>query len=251
MVENLSKKIDDENLLKNKILFIRLEDDMDFPSELNGLVCMNLVSKYKRPTIVARLNKDGEIKGSARGLNQSELESFKNFLTDSGFFMYAQGHDNAFGVGIEDRELGEFHKYANDALKDINFNESVYDVQFAREGKDLDINDIIEISDTYSNIWGTDVPEPLIYIKKIRITPRDIQIMGKNQDILKITYNGIAYMKFRAKEMITELSKYEGDMELEVIGHGNINEWGARKIPEIFIDNYDIVQLKDNNILDF
>lgn len=251
MVEKLSKKIDDENLLKNKILFIRLEDDMDFPSELNGLVCMNLVSKYKRPTIVARLNKDGEIKGSARGLNQSELESFKNFLTDSGFFMYAQGHDNAFGVGIEDRELDEFHKYANDALKDINFNESVYDVQFAREGKDLDINDIIEISDTYSNIWGTDVPEPLIYIKKIRITPKDIQIMGKNQDTLKITYNGIAYMKFHAKEMIAELSKCEGNMELEFIGRGNINEWGGRKTPQIFIDNYNIVQLKDNNILDF
>ena len=165
--------------------------------------------------------------------------------------MYAQGHDNAFGVGIEDRVLGEFHKYANDALKDVNFNESVYDVQFVREGKDLDINDIIEISDTYSNIWGTDVPEPLIYIKKIYITPKDIQIMGKNQDTLKITYNGIAYMKFHAKEMIAELSKCKGNMELEVIGRGNVNEWGGRKTPQIFIDNYNIIQLKNNSVLDF
>ena len=70
-------------------------------------------------------------------------------------------------------------------------------------------------------------------------------------NVERITYNGIAYMKFHAKEMIAELSKYEGNMELEVIGRGNINKWGGRKTPQIFIDNYNIIQLKDNNILDF
>lgn len=87
----LEEKIEEEHLLDNKILFIRLEDDMDFPSELNGLVCMQLSAKYKRPTIVARLNKEGYDKGSIRGLNNSGLPSFKQLLTDSKLCEYVQG----------------------------------------------------------------------------------------------------------------------------------------------------------------
>ena len=40
IVEQLELKIAKNDLLENKILFIRLEDDDDFPAELNGLVAM-------------------------------------------------------------------------------------------------------------------------------------------------------------------------------------------------------------------
>lgn len=40
IVEQLEIKIAKNDLLENKILFIRLEDDDDFPAELNGLVAM-------------------------------------------------------------------------------------------------------------------------------------------------------------------------------------------------------------------
>ena len=73
-------KILNNNLLDNKILFCRLEEEDDFPSELNGLLAMKLSAKYKKPTIVARKSPDGINKGSMRGLNQSELRSFKEFL---------------------------------------------------------------------------------------------------------------------------------------------------------------------------
>jgi single-stranded-DNA-specific exonuclease len=61
-------------------------------------------------------------------MNQSELKDFKQFLMDSGYFEYAQGHANAFGVSIPDRNLSTFHAYANDALKDVDFGENFYDV---------------------------------------------------------------------------------------------------------------------------
>ncbi len=44
------------DLLSNKVLFIRLEEDDDFPAEINGLLAMRLSKRYKMPTIVARLN---------------------------------------------------------------------------------------------------------------------------------------------------------------------------------------------------
>ena len=37
-VEKLEAKIFKYDLLENKILFIRLDDDDDFPSEMNGLI---------------------------------------------------------------------------------------------------------------------------------------------------------------------------------------------------------------------
>lgn len=89
-VEELEIKISKYDLLENKILFVRLDNE-DFPPELNGLTAMKLAAKYQKPTIVARLNDEGEIKGSSRGLNESELVSFKDFMDQSGYFTFTAG----------------------------------------------------------------------------------------------------------------------------------------------------------------
>ena len=153
-VERLEAKIFKYDLLENKVLFVRLEDGDRFPSELNGLIAMQLAAKYKRPTIVARLNDQGFDRGSARGMNQSELKDFKSFLTNSGFFEYAQGHANAFGVSINDDNLRDFHLFANQALSDIDFGENVYDVNFVRAGNSQDLTDLILDLGSQNGIWG-------------------------------------------------------------------------------------------------
>ena len=78
IVGGLEARIYKLGLLDNKVLFVRLNDEDNFPSVLNGLVSMQLSAKFKRPTIVARLNNEGYVRGSARGSNESELKSFKN-----------------------------------------------------------------------------------------------------------------------------------------------------------------------------
>lgn len=52
---------------------------------------MKLSQKFSRPTIIARHGEDGYDKGSMRGLNQSELNSFKDFLENSELFEYVSG----------------------------------------------------------------------------------------------------------------------------------------------------------------
>lgn len=91
IVDSLDIKIHKNGLLDNQVLFIRLDDEDDFLSELNGLVAMQLSTKYNKPTIVARLNDEGYIRGSARGLNKSELKSFKDFLNNTNLFEYTAG----------------------------------------------------------------------------------------------------------------------------------------------------------------
>lgn len=90
-MEKTESKIFKYDLLSNRILFIRLDDEDEFPPELNGLLAMKLSALYKRPTIVARRCEDGINKGSMRGLNQSELRSFKEFLEKSGLFTLVAG----------------------------------------------------------------------------------------------------------------------------------------------------------------
>ena len=90
-VDRLEARIFKNDLLENKVLVVELDETDDFPPELNGLVSMQLSAKYKRPTIVARVNEEGYLRGSARGLNNSELNSFKNYLDSTGLFEYCAG----------------------------------------------------------------------------------------------------------------------------------------------------------------
>ena len=247
-VESLEARIFKYDLLENKILFVRLEDEDNFPSELNGLIAMQLSAKYKKPTIVARLNDQGFDRGSARGLNQSELKDFKQFLMDSGYFEYAQGHANAFGISIPDGKLRQFHEYANKELSHINFGENVYDVNFSRSSTAADLNNLVLELGGAKDIWGQNNGEPLIYVHSIPVSQSSIRIMGSNMDTLKIESNGMAFLKFHAKDLIDEIKEQPGAFTIDIVGRANLNEWGGRITPQIFIDDYEI---KKSNINTF
>lgn len=248
-VGRIESRIFKYDLLSNKVLFIRLEEEDTFPSEINGLIAMALSQKYKRPTIVARLNDEGMVRGSARGLNNSELSSFKQYLDSTNLFEYAQGHDNAFGCSIANKDLQTFHEKANEELKDIDFGDTYYEVEFERQALADDVQDLIIDLSKYKDIWSTGCGEPLIYIRDLHFKKEDVQIMGKNKDTVKIVKNGIAYMKFFAKELISKLDSIEGDfIKMEVVGKANLNCWNGVYTPQIFIENYEI---KADKLTDF
>jgi single-stranded-DNA-specific exonuclease len=239
-VERLEAKIFKHDLLENKVLFVRLEDTERFPSELNGLIAMQLAAKYKKPTIVARLNDQGFDRGSARGVDKSELKDFKSFLMGSGYFEYAQGHANAFGVSIDDDKLRDFHNYANRELADYDFGENAYDVNFLRSANSNDLSKLVLDIGALSHIWGQGNKEPLIYIEPVEFNPRNIFVMGKNKDTVKITINGIDYIKFRATELIEKLQSAPDMCRIEMVCKANINEWMGQCKPQMIIEDCEI-----------
>ena len=246
MVGKLEQKIFKHDLLNNKILFIRLEDDDDFPAEINGLLAMKLAARFKHPTIVARLNDEGYDRGSIRNVADCELVDLKAFLNESGYFEYVQGHANAAGASILDSNLRSFHEYANEKLEAIDFNEGAYDVNFIRKADDNDIPQLIAELAEYPEAWGQKNPEPFIFITDLFVDPSDIRIMGANKDTLKITHNGIAYMKFHATDMIERLNKCN-EIKINLVGRANLNEWQGTVTPQIFIENYEVI----DNLLEF
>ena len=241
-------RINKYDLLENKILFLRLEDE-HFPPELNGYLAMKLAAQYKRPTIVARLGEDGYDKGSMRGLNQSELQDFKAFLTESGYFEYVFGHANAAGCAINDQALSAFHSYANKALANINFCENVYDVNFIRDAAENDISSMIFDLCEYNSIYGQNNPEPMIEITNLYITKDDIQIMGTRKDTVKIFYNGISYIKFfAAKDLIPDIMSKDGPLKLTLVCKPALNHYMGKTTPQMQIIEYEISK---STIVDF
>ena len=92
-------------------------------------------------------------------------------------------------------------------IKDIDFGENMYDVNFVRCADSKDLYDLVIDLASQNGIWGQGSPEPVVCVEEILCSPRNVRIMGSNQDTLKIEYNGMSYLKFRAKELIEKINK--------------------------------------------
>lgn len=246
VTESLEGKIYSEDLLSNKILLVILDDDDVFPSELNGLVAMELVQRYNKPVLLGRLNNEGYVRGSIRGLNDSDLTSLKDLLEDSKCFEYVQGHANAAGYSIPYKNIEKFHDYANKELEHINFEENVYTINFIREADAIDMSDLVLDIGAHQG-WGQSNSEPLILIKNIYVTPDNITLMKK--DTVKITTPNMVYIKFNSKDFYDEVVAANGTY-LDIIGRANLNEYYGRITPQIMITDYELKN-EDDSYLSF
>ena len=237
-VENFIMQIRENNLNDNKVIVVTYEGGENYDSNLNGLIAMNLVNYFNKPCMVVSENEEGFLRGSARCGSKSEITSFKQFLLDSGMFEYAEGHAFAFGVSIKANKLDKFIEYANKELANVDFSEGIYGVDFIYE-KDSDFKkEVLEIG-AHPDLWGQDCEEPLFVIKNIPFSSDNLQIMGKNQDTIKITYNGMSYLKFKAKDFIEKLN-LDHTYRIDILGRANLNEWGGQYSPQIFIDDFNL-----------
>ena len=149
-------------------------------------------------------------------------------------------HDNAFGCSIKNSDLEAFHKYANEALKDFNFSENSYDVNFIRHAADKDLTDLIYDIGQYDYIWGQRLSEPMIYIDDINLKPGDIQVCGERKDTARFEKFGVTYIQFHAKQLIEDLQKYP-EVKINLVGRAGINEWMGITKPQIIIKDYEVL----------
>ena len=247
IVEQLEAQIFKYDLLENQILFIRLDDSIQFPPELNGLIANQLANKYKKPTIVARLNDYDEIKGSARGVNASALTSFKKYLESTGLMDLAAGHDQSFGVEIKNSNLEKLHRIANKELIQYELGETYYEVDFEFQANDSKLVNLIYDLENYKFVWSQNNSTPKIHVTDLHFTKDDYDVVGKNKDTLRIHKNGITFIKFFAKDLIEEFNSHE-KFKCEIVGESSVNEWRGNRSPQILINAIDV---KEDSILEF
>ena len=243
----LDVQIMNNSLDENKILILNA-DDLNVSTTLTGLCAMNVAAAYKKPVMLGRISPDGYLKGSIRGREGSELKDLRGFLLESGLMDYVEGHANAAGFSIKESNVDKLTAYANEKLKDINFNEGFYEADFVVQGNCSYLTDMIIDLEKGRALWGQQNDEPVIIVKDITINVSDIQVIGSYKDTLKFTFNGVTYIKFKAKALIEELFLQSGKINITVAGRSNLNSFGGKTTPQIFLSE---IEVKECSAYDF
>ena len=233
--------IEEQNLLENKILIVRLDKERLVDKNLTGLIANQLMAKYQRPVLLLNETELGW-EGSGRGVSNSKFDNLREFLKESGLVLYAEGHAQALGVGIAAENYEPLIDYANTYLADFDFT-PCYKVDFIFNGENFKGTDIIEIAELKS-LWGTGVDEPFVAIEQIQVHKDNITLMSPDRNpTLKIMLpNGTSLIKFRSSnEEYERLYSELGCVTINVVGRCERNIWNGIVSPQISIEDYEII----------
>ena len=136
----LEKKIEKEHLLDHKILLFLLEANQIEPN-IRGLVANKIMAKYQRPCLVLTKTEKNTYEGSGRGYTKTGVNNLKQILEQCPEVIYVQGHENAFGCGINALKIDSFIQATDELLKNMS-SEAIYRIDFDFNEKD-DNNQII------------------------------------------------------------------------------------------------------------
>lgn len=244
-LERIEQIIVNQNLLSNKILIVQL-DDLITDRNLTGLIANQLMSEYQRPVLILNKieNEDGTItwEGSGRGYDKSRLKDFRGFLENNKYVMYAEGHANAFGIGIKDEDISVFITSTNSALDGFDFT-PIYNVDFIYKSDELTPDEVIDIAGMKS-LWGQGVEEAEIAVEGIKVHKDNIRILSpdKNPTLKIMLPNGINFMKFRSsEEEYDKLYSELGYVTINIVGECERNIWNNKISPQVMIKDYEIV----------
>ena len=260
-MDKIEQMIIDRDLLKHKVLLFLLEPG-EVDKNVAGLVANKIMAKYQRPVCILTKTKISQTcleepekdrffpitvydiiyQGSSRGCDKVDVNDFKSICAATNVVEYTIGHPGAFGVGIKEENIDKFIE-ETDKLLTWMPDEAVYYVDYIFDANNINENFVLEIG-MLDDLWGREVDEPLIAVKNIRVTPDMVTIYDKRSLTIKIALaNGISLMLFNAKEEdCKQLQENNtGYVEIEIVGKCNCNEWNDMVTPQIFIEEYQIV----------
>lgn len=256
-LEILEQMIQKQHLLDHKVLLFLLEPGQ-IDRNIAGLSANKLMAKYQRPACVltkvieyqnAGLPWDEpsdqaivSYQGSARGCDKVGINDFKSICAETDVCEYCTGHPGAFGLSIKQENIQAFIEKTDTALKDMP-DEAIYYVDYIYHGSNVKPEDILSIADM-EELWGKDIDQALICLENINVSSDMVTVYQKRDNTLKITLpNGISLMKFKAtdEECYKLQNQGFGYMQLNIIGKANKNEWMGNISPQIFIEDYEII----------
>lgn len=247
-LEIIEGLIEQYHLLEKPVIIIKLKLEYQITKTMTGLIANIISNKYQRPCLILNRTEDAETKevaweGSARGYDKSELEDFRKYLLENcPQIMYAEGHENAFGVGIKEANFQDFENTLYKSLKDFDFS-LVYRVDAIYQADDFSGDDIVEIGGL-KHFWGKMIDEPYIAIERIKLTPKNTALMSKDKSpTLKITLaNGVSLIKFgSSEEEYNNLVSPMMTTTINVVGKCRQNAWAGRVTGQIEVEEFEVL----------
>jgi single-stranded-DNA-specific exonuclease len=257
-MEFLENKIKENNMLDHQVLLFLVEPGQ-IDKNIAGLVANKIMAKYQRPCCV--LTKVEEIdptivltsyppkpyiktsyQGSARGCDMVGVTEFKDICANTGLTLFTAGHQGAFGLGISAENVDSFISATDETLKDMP-SESLYYVDYIYDGNNVNPQNILDIAEM-DGFWGKDIETALVAIENLTVTPDMVTIYRKSSNTIKITLpNKVSLMLFNATEEDCDKlqTNNTGFIKIDCVGTAHRNEWMGNVTPQIFIDEYEIV----------
>lgn len=234
-MEKLSQIVE-KNQKDNKIIILDATNIIS--NSMTGLVANKIQSKFGKPTLILIKNEsDGLYYGSGRCPSGTELDDFRKYLNNTGLVEYAEGHASAFGICIKQENINKLIELSNKLLEKYEFKQ-IYNIDFLVPSQKLDGSYIFKL-DEMKHLWGTDLREPLMMVTGMKIDKGNLELIGKKSNIIKIKYQGIEYIMFRAEDKIKEIPD-TNSYTVNVIGKPNVNEWRGKVVPQIIMEDCEI-----------
>ena len=250
-VKAISEVVD--NLpIDDKVIMVDVSDLLD--NGLTGVVAIKIAEQYNKPCILLKKHFDKNTKtivfgGSARNIDNSPIDSFKDIVNSTGF-VNGKGHANAFGIvdlPVDDKEKAI--NTMNSILKDTEY-DSTYRVDFILDIDHVTIPLIIKLSQ-FEDIICQGIDEPMLAIENISLTRDCFEVFGKNEDTISFMVNDIKYIQFKCKEgnqlydFLQNAWDDNDSITFNIVGKPSINEYNGIRTPQIIIE--DVVVLSTNS----
>lgn len=236
----------------DKIVMIDTSDILD--TGLTGVVAIKIAEMFNKPCILLNKfldKKTGKITygGSARNVNHSPIESFKDIVNSTNVFNFGKGHANAFGVNLDLDKKDEAINVMNNILRDVEY-DSTYRVDFILDIEDVGIKLITELA-RFEDIVCQGIEEPMLAVENISLTKDCFEIFGKNEDTISFMIDEIKYIQFKCKEgnplydWIQNAWDENDSVTFNIVGKPSINEYNGVRTPQIIIE--DVVVIDTNS----
>ena len=199
-----------------------------------GIVAGKLANELGKPCLVLAETEDGVYRGSGRGLDginlMDALEMCKNYLKHWG------GHPAAVGLSVEKENIGAFSKAFIQSIDRLTGG--------IKKKPRLHIDAIIspsEISEEMMKVvksmapYGQDNPEPLLAIKKIKLT-EPVKKVGSGEHFQFSIFNGLNSISGIAWRMADRMppTKKEIDLAFKL----RWNEWNNKRNLQMILEDW-------------
>ena len=240
--QGIVKKITEEALIlaegqkEEPILFLQ---DPSWHEGVLGIVASQIVKKMNKPAIVLRLDEaTNTLKGSGRSIEAIDL--FKTLSTVKEDLLSFGGHHMAAGLSLEFSQLEQVkEKVANYLIHsgiELGMKEDLFIDAVLPVGK-ITVPYIEMLRELAP--FGTDNAAPYFMIKGDSIA--QLKQIGSDKAHLKyqVLEEGTALdcVAFNRGKEITE---FEGNNPLEMVGQLSINEWNGFRKPQMMLTDYQV-----------
>lgn len=236
-VELLSKQIDSFNLNENEILVVNGQELNN--TQYNRVIVNKISSKYHKHCILLREFNENELRGSATQYKNKDITNLRMWCTNTNLFNFAEGHDAAFGVGINKNQINNLY----DLISKIpSSNTLTYNVDGVFNEKTFN-RELVSLIGKYDYIWGNKLDEPLFAIE-FPLNSNDINLIGSKKNTIKFIYNCVEFVLFNTnEELYNELTKNEAN-KITIIGKFKINQYKNNISPQVVIEDIDFEPTK-------